>query len=144
MQNTEFEAKESHNTVDIAEQIEASNLSAAMKKNMRLVHTHLQSIQFGMPQYDLKGTQIWPTMSNFAFIFSIFYYLAKGLWRKAIVLLVIGVAVNIIVVLISALLNIELQFPLNCLGALLTSFIAMQSAYSDIYRHQFLKQVFWW
>lgn len=143
-QSSALESLNNQDTVDIAARIEASPLSDGMKANMRVVHAHLVGVQFGLPQYDLKGTQIWSTMSNFAFVFSIFYYLAKGLWKKAIVLFGISVTISVIIAIISVFLNMEMPFPINSLGALLVSGLSMCSAYSDIYRCKILKQDFWW
>lgn len=122
---------------DIHAKINTLDLSDGMKAKMHDVHDNIQGTILGLPNYGKKNG---PGMISFvALFFSFIYYLVKGMWRKALSLLIIGFIINIIVIL----LNISEPFE-GGIGAIIIGAIACSSAYYDIYRHKVLNQSFWW
>ena len=115
--------------------IDALDMSEALKNKMCFVHDNIKGTKFGMPDYGLVGKAVWSSFSLWAFFFSCFYYFAKGLWGKGLVLLGVNIGLSIICDL--------LGLP-GAIVVIVTAVVAMQSAYYDIYRRKVLKQSFWW
>lgn len=128
---------------DLNAKIDNLDMTEGMKAKMRLVHEHFVSMGL-WPKYDVKGTKVWPLVSLWAFFFSAFYYLVKGIWRKALSLFLVGLIINILIVVIAEMFRINLPPAFSSLGSVFIAGISMQSAYYDIYRSKVLKQKFWW
>ena len=128
----------------IYEKINALDISDKMKTKMRLVHDNLKKTKLGMPEYDMKGKSPIAFFSIWAFLFNILYYLAKGMWRKAISLLVLSCGLIFIFGCAEELLGIVMPEYVYHIITLIPAVISMQSAYYDIYRSKVLEQKFWW
>jgi hypothetical protein len=122
---------------DAHARIDALPISAALKQKLHFVHDHFKGFQLGglgrINYGKISMKERWSMHSVWAFLLSWIYYLAKGMWRKAIILFLI----NILLVL---LLPLNLS-PFAQIGVCLS---ASQSAYPDIYRKEILREVFWW
>lgn len=133
---------------EILARIDSLDMTPALKDKMRLVHDHVKGTTLGMPKYDLKGTKVWPTLNIFAFLFSAAYYIVKGMWKKAILLVIIIFSLDFIGGFILGFTyttsGVILPGILEKTGTVIGPAIAMQSAYYDIYRSRVLKQDFWW
>ena len=122
--------------------IDALPISEGLKKKLHFVHDNLKGIKFGCPYYGkISFSENLSQFNIFAFLFTVFYYLVKGMWRKALVLLLIHIVLQVLVTLI-------LPWQYQGLGSLLCvmaiASIAASSAYCDLYRKYVLKQEFWW
>lgn len=133
---------------EILTQIDALDMTPSLKAKMRLVHDHVNGTTLGMPKYDLKGTKVWSTFNIFAFLFSAVYYIVKGMWKKALILIAIVFVLDFIggFIIGFAYTSSGLILPgiIGSIGTILVPIISMQSAYYDIYRSRVLKQDFWW
>lgn len=128
---------------DITVKTDNLDMTEGMKAKMHLVNQHVVSMGL-WPKYNIKGGKVWPLVSLWAFFFNFFYYLVKGIWRKALSLLLIGFVINILMIVIVEVFRVNLPPALINLGTLVIAAISMQSAYYDIYRSKVLKQKFWW
>lgn len=81
-----------------------------------------------------------PQMNILGFLFGFFYYLAKGLWRKGIVLLVIGLLLSVVLELIAAMFGKELS--LFVFAAPMWALFGL-SANQDVYRKEVHGELFW-
>lgn len=129
------------NDKDILATIDTLDMSDSMKTKMRLVHDSFIKVKFGVPCYKLKGFSSITLMSFLAFFFTFIYYLIKGMWKKAITLLMFNIILGIAFIFLSELLNTP---QISGFGNIIISCIALQSAYYDIYRKKVLKENFWW
>jgi hypothetical protein len=132
---------------DIHARIEALDISASLKTKLHLVHDTFVSAGIFAPKYkrEEKGwkakTFNYKMFNWLAFFFSWIYYLVKGLWRKAVVLLGIFIVFQIIVYII---IPIEKQFEISLFGGVICGHLAGVWAYYDIYRKDILDETFWW
>ncbi len=124
--------------------IDNLDLSNKMKTKMHLVHDNFKGIKIGLPEYDTKEKSIISFLSIWAFLFNIIYYIVKGLWRKAIMLIAISFVLGCLFVLVETFLGIDIPESVYKVISIIPACIAMQSAYYDIYRKKVLGQKFWW
>ncbi|MDR2123389.1 MAG: DUF2628 domain-containing protein [Desulfovibrio sp.] len=125
---------------DAHARIDALSVSEGLKQKLHLVHDHLQGTKFGFPDYG-RDRKIYSKMHCWwAFLFGPLYYLAKGMWRKALVLMGLAFIFDFII----CLLLIPNPILAASLPGLVAASIAMPSAYYDIYRKEILKETFWW
>ena len=129
------------NDKDILATIDTLDMSDSMKTKIRLVHDNFIKVKFGVPCYKLKEFSSITLMSFLAFFFTFIYYLIKGMWKKAITLLMFNIILGIAFIFLSELLNTP---QISGFGNIIISCIALQSAYYDIYRKKVLKENFWW
>lgn len=117
------------------------NLSNKMKKRFNLIKSKLKGTKFGLPYYDkLLGSENFLIINFWAFFFNIFYYLFKGMWRKALTLLIL----HIIIVIPVILFNFPFQDIAIRIVNLIVPSICLISANYDLYRKIILKETFWW
>ena len=122
---------------DAHARIDALPVSLGLKKKLHFVHDNLKGIQHGFPDYGKRGV-VWSAFNWWAFLFTVIYYLIKGLWRKALIFL----AINCLLVFILELLGAPDKVTMGVgvgMGVL-----AGMCAYPDIYRKEVLREVFWW
>lgn len=125
--------------------IDTLKMSDSMKKNMRFIHTHYTGMKYGFPTYDVKGFKInWNTWSFFAFLFGPLYYLVKGMWRKAILILLLSILTFISLPIVEHYANIKLPEIIWSLIGILWYVYSSYNAYRDIYRKEILGEKFWW
>ena len=118
--------------------IDALTLSPKMKEKLHFVCDNLKGTCLGFPYYDSKGAIPWKMQSFWAFIFTIFYYLAKRMWRKTVTLVAIGVVFSL------GLDFLEVSDRTATYLSIGLGVIPMQCAYYDIYRKEVLGEKFWW
>jgi hypothetical protein len=87
------------------------------------------------------GERMRVGMNFLAFIFGPFYYAAKGMWRKGLVLFVGGNAIIFVVALACAVLEIDVS-P-QAFGAGLGAVFGSQ-ANMDFYKKEVLGKSGWW
>lgn len=75
-----------------------------------------------------------------AFIFGPFYYLVKGMWRKAITLTAVGIVASLLLNYLLTSLGIEFQIP----DGLLVMCLAASRANFDFYKKVVLSDKRWW
>ena len=75
-------------------------------------------------------------VSIMAFLFNVLWYFVKGMWKKGIILILIGGAGNII---IDKIIGKDLY-----LGSLIIGVIAAYSGSYDYYKYKVLRQSSWW
>lgn len=75
-----------------------------------------------------------------AFIFGPFYYLVKGMWRKAITLSAVGIVVTLALNYLFTALGLEFQIP----EGLLVMGLAASRANFDYYKKVVLADKQWW
>lgn len=124
--------------------IDGLDMSPSMKEAMRTVHDHYKGTRCGLPEYDLKGIKIWKVISMWAAIFTIFYYLFKGMWRKALSLLGLLLCIGFVFVGVEVGLDLHIPNLAYSIANTLPVVICLMSAYRDIYRSRVLGQTFWW
>ncbi len=124
--------------------IDSLDMSPSLKESMRMVHDHFKGNRFGLPEYDLKGTKMWKVISLWAAFFTVFYYLFKGMWRKALSLLGLSVGMACVLVGAEAVLGRPIHQIFYHIPSAMVAAICLMSAYRDIYRRRVLGQTFWW
>ena len=142
---------------DIPGQIEALNISPGLKLKLHLVHKNFLRISILSPKYkrEEKGwrgkTFNYKMFNWLAFFFPPIYYLIKGMWKKAIVLLGMFIVILIILGIIIPseyeyvpLEYIPIGYQLLNLSIIIPAQLAGMWAYYDVYRKEILKQDFWW
>lgn len=129
--NSDIETKQ-----DIHKLIDTLDMSDGLKAKMHFVHDHLVEIKYGFPGYDGKNGTPRAPFNIWAFLFSILYYFVKGLWRKAIVIILLQCVVSAITMAISP--------EIGYLSWVFSPVVAALCLDSDIYRQKVLKQYFWW
>jgi len=87
------------------------------------------------------GERMRVGMNFLAFLFGPFYYAAKGMWRKGLVLFVAGNAIIIGIAFVCALLEIDVSA--QALGAGLGAVFGSQ-ANMDFYKKEVLGKSGWW
>ena len=112
--------------------IDTLSISEGLKKKLHFVRDNLKGTKFGCPYYGkISFSENLSQFNIFAFLFTVFYYLVKGMWKKALVLLLIHIVLQLLVTLI-------LPWQYQGLGSLLCvmaiASIAASSAYYDLYR----------
>jgi len=129
--------------------IEKLEVDENWKKIFRLFHANPTSTDvFGSPIYhndDIRfrsaGSAIFKKeniMYNWwAFIFSVFWYFAKGMWKKGLLLIAVSFALNLIVYFIFSSLKPNI-------GGYFIMAYALRAANYDYYRNKVLKEDFWW
>ena len=98
------------------------------------------SLKFGMLKTE-RPLQFLTKFSILAFFFNWIYYLIKGMWKKALLIIAAYVALNIIVMILMFVHPI-----LGLLAWLLAIAMAIYvglAAPGDYYRHVVLKEDFW-
>lgn len=101
----------------------------------------IQGFKYGI----VKTAQPLQTLTKFcvlAFLFNWIYYLIKGMWKKALVIIAAGVAIGIITSILAAIslgLGLLVQF-VAIVGLMVYVGLA---APGDYYRHVVLKEDFW-
>ena len=98
------------------------------------------SLKFGMLKTE-RPLQFLTKFSILAFFFNWIYYLIKGMWKKALLIIAAYVALNIIVMILMFIHPI-----LGLLAWLLAIAMAIYvglAAPGDYYRHVVLKEDFW-
>jgi hypothetical protein len=111
-------------------------ISDKLKEKFHLIREHCTRIRFGVPEYDVQTYQFRITMMSFwALIFVVFYYLAKGMYKKAGSLFALS--------LVCSIPGCFIDPMFSGLG-LIPAILAAYSAYSDLYRTYVLKEDFWW
>jgi len=80
--------------------------------------------------------------SLYAFMFGPFWYFVKGMWKKGIVLAIIGIICGVVYEII------DVQFSIGgAFSTLSNVFVGLIAAYSgsyDYYKLKVLKQSYWW
>ena len=111
-----------------------------LKKLEQIQNAGIISLKFGM----LKTERPLPFLTKFSilgFFFNWIYYLIKGMWKKALVILGAYIFLNI-----PLLIFISIYPPLALLGwlfGLVFSIYVGLAAPGDYYRHVVLKEDFW-
>ncbi len=118
--------------------IDALNASRGLKNKLHLVQDYIKDRSFNIPLYSLEGLSKLKTWNWWAFVFGIFYYLVKGMWRKAIVFFAIIVNIEAILSIVTISDKFYFLIQIMCFAILAIS------AYYDIYRKEVLKETFWW
>lgn len=118
--------------------IEALNVSASLKRKLHIVQDKIKEPIAGIPDYDLPFTGKLKVYNWWAFFFGIFYYLLKGMWKKAII---IFAAAFILMGLTTAFNFSDALFFGLQVG--FCTLLAISANY-DIYRKEVLKEDFWW
>lgn len=124
--------------------IDSLDMSPSLKESMRTVHDHFKGNRFGLPEYDLKGTKLWKVISVWAAIFTVFYYLFKGMWRKALSMLGLSLGIGCVCIGVELGLGVAVPDIAYYIANALPTCICLLSAYRDIYRSRVLGQTFWW
>ncbi len=100
----------------------------------------ITSLKFGLLKTE-RPLQFLTKFSILAFFFSWIYYLIKGMWKKALLIVAAYVALNIVVMIL-----VFIHPFLGLLAWLLALGIAIYlglAAPGDYYRHVVLKEDFW-
>jgi hypothetical protein len=142
---------------DIPAQIEALDISPGLKSKLHLVHKNFLRSSILAPKYKReekgwRGKTFNYTMFNWlAFFFPPIYYLIKGMWRKALVILGMFIGILIIISIITPTKYQYIpgeytppEYQLLYICLLIPAQLAGLWAYYDIYRKEILKQDFWW
>jgi len=119
--------------------IDALSVSAAWKQKFRLIE------KAGLPKPNLKalsmGERVRVGFNVMAFLFGPIYYLAKGMWKKALSLLLVSLS---IVVALSAVLHLAgLDRMAHAVSYGMAGFFAAR-ANLDYYRKLVLGDNGWW
>jgi hypothetical protein len=110
-------------------------ISDRLKKKFHLIREHCTSMKYGVPVYDIQTFKFrFKMQCVWAVAFGAFYYLAKGMYKKGVVLF----GISFIGVSLSAI------HPWLQLIGVMVPIYAMHSAYPDLYRTYVLNENFWW
>ena len=126
--------------MDLLEKIDSLAVSDGWKSKFRTI-AEAEPISLGLiPKFKnnavYKNASITTKMNFWAFLFGIFYYITKGMWKKGIFLLVIGIG---LVALLGALFGGSVT---NAAGFGVAGLFAAFANF-DYYRKMVLGEDFW-
>jgi len=138
------------------ERIESSDVADKWKKIFKLIASNkIKKVSFGIPYFETddlrldggpsKGTMLIhlfhkeSLFSWWAALFTGVFYLAKGMWKKAIVIFAISFCILII---LDEVLHVRYEFLYGA-NILLSFWVGMMAKY-DYYRKVALEENFWW
>ena len=123
------------------EELQARGVNATwLAKLQEIQNAGITSLKFGLLKTE-RPLQFFTKFSILAFFFSWIYYLIKGMWKKALLIVAAYVALNIVVMIL-----VFIHPFLGLLAWLLALGIAIYlglAAPGDYYRHVVLKEDFW-
>ena len=119
---------------DIISQVDVSE---GVRKRFNFFYENPPVRRFGIAQ--VKGfDQLLKVFNVWAFLFTVFYYLIKGMWKKAISLFGVSIAMGAILGWLNVSEQVFWFFQFFYMG------IVGSFAYYDLYRKLVLKEDYWW
>lgn len=126
-----------HKPQTIPEIISQLDVSDGVRKRFVFFNENPPIRRLGLAQ--VKGfDQLLKVFNVWAFLFGVFYYLIKGMWKKALSLFGASLVLITILALLGANDQLLLLFQFFIAG------IVGGFAYYDLYRKLVLKEDFWW
>jgi len=126
--------------MEALQKIESLAVSETWKEKFRTIAS-AKPLNFGLAlkfenQDVWMKSKIWTKLNPFAMLFGVFYYVFLGMWKKGLMLFIIGIGVVTIA---------EILFGSKIVDFLAIGFNAVYATYAnlDFYRKKVLDEDFW-